>query len=38
MNERNIFIGSIWFESFEHHFKERKRRNQLKLNTEEEYI
>ncbi len=35
---KGIFIGRLWFESFEYHFKERKRRNQLKYNTKEEYI
>ena len=32
------FVGKLWFESFGFHFKERKKANHLKDNTEEEYI
>jgi len=35
---REAFIGKLWFESFEYHFKKRKRLSQLKFNTEDEYM
>jgi hypothetical protein len=36
--KESVFIGKIWFESFGYHFKKRKSTNQLKTNTDEEYI